>query len=154
MAGTEDQTFNDVRHTFHDDSIYGLKFVGPDPDNHDWTSELHLDIDHIVEWIKADNGRFRFRISQALLVFESVSNLHVSIAFSNTNIFPLPIDSILRSSQPVVARVPEHREFQWEIKLNDLNDGKIEFWSTGYRIHFRGTEMNLAEQTMPKNLRS
>lgn len=154
MAEFENQTFSDVQHQFHDDSIYGFKLVGPDPDNHDWTSELQLDIDHILAWITADDGKFRFRISQALLVFENVTDLQVSFSFSNSSIFPLPIDSIVRSREPVVARVPAHREFHWKISLNDLRGGKIEFRSTGYRIHLRGEEMVLSEQTIPKHLRS
>lgn len=154
MAELENQTFSEVQHQFHDDSIYVFKLVGPDPDNQDWTSELQLDIDHILEWIKVDDDKFKFRVSQALLVFESVSDLQVSFAFSNTSIFALPIDSIVRSSEPVVARVPAYREFHWKISLNDMHGGEIEFRSTGYRIHLCGEEMVHSEQTMPKHLRS
>ena len=60
VNGTVTGSFQAITHVFHDDSIYGMTMVSPDPDNDDWVSELQLDIDHIDDWIRGEGRRFRF----------------------------------------------------------------------------------------------
>ncbi len=139
--------------TFHDDCIYGLRLVSPEPDLDDWDSELILDIDHILGGVKLDGGRFRFLLVQANLCFENVSDLRVSFSFPEFNIIPLPIDRIERSDEPVVTRGDNYHEFLWTIHLNDRAGGSLTFRSIGYRLEQVGEPAEFDEQTIPKQLR-
>ena len=65
--------------SWHDDTIYGLRFEAGDSFQGDWRAELVLDIDHIVEWVREGAGRVRFRVAPATLVFHGVTDLKISI---------------------------------------------------------------------------
>ncbi|NOD48885.1 MULTISPECIES: hypothetical protein [Ruegeria] len=145
--------FQDVSHEFHDNSIYALKLVSPDPDNNDWVSELILDIDHIEEWIRQDNEQFSFSVSQVNLCFEGVSDLFVSFSFPKSTVTPLPIDRITRSREPVRIHGIDYSEFAWTIGLNDRRGGRICFHATGYRFESVGKPVTCEEQYIPKHLR-
>ena len=153
VNGTITGPFQAITHEFHDDSIYGMKMVSPDPDNDDWVSELQLDIDHIDEWIREKDGRFRFSLCQGKLHFESVSDLSVSFAFPQSTITPLPIDRIIRSEEPVRIHGTDYAEFSWEIRLNDRNGGYIRFRASGYRFERIGEPVLRDEQVIPKPMR-
>lgn len=142
-----------IEHSFHDDPIYGFDLISPEPDLDDWRSELVLDIDHIVDWLKSESGSFRFLLSPAKLRFENVSDLAVRFACPNHSIIPVPIDQITRSDAPVVEREPEYREYQWTIALNDMADGCISFRSSGYRLELVGEPQPYEQQTIPRHLR-
>ncbi len=150
---TGQRLFQDISHEFHDNSIYALNLISPDPDTDDWVSELKLDIDHIEEWIRQDYGHFSFSVSQVNLCFEGVSDLSVSFSFPKTTITPLPIDRITRSREPVRIHGKEYSEFVWTIELNDRCGGRIYFHATGYRFERVGKPVICEEQFMPKHLR-
>ncbi len=145
--------FQAITHEFHDDSIYGMNMVSPDPDNDDWVSELQLDVDHIDEWVKEKNGQFRFSLCQVNLYFESVSDLSVSFTFPQSTITPLPIDRMIRSEEPVRIHGKDYAEFSWEIRLNDRNGGYIRFRASGYRFERIGEPVLCDEQVIPKPMR-
>ncbi|WP_170575714.1 hypothetical protein [Ruegeria atlantica] len=150
---TGQRLFQDVSHEFHDNSIYALNLISPDPDTDDWVSELKLDIDHIEEWIRQDHGHFSFSVSQVNLCFEGVSDLSVCFSFPKSTITPLPIDRITRSREPVRIHGKEYSEFVWTIELNDRCGGRIYFNATGYRFERVGKPVTCDEQFMPKHLR-
>ncbi|CUK04189.1 hypothetical protein RUE5091_02598 [Ruegeria denitrificans] len=150
---TGQRLFQDIRHEFHDNSIYALKLISPDPNNGDWVSELILDIDHIEDWIRRDNGRFSFSLCQVNLCFEGVSDLTVSFSFPKLTITPLPIDRITRSREPVRVHGMDYFEFVWTKALNDRRGGRICFHATGYRIERVGKPVTCEEQYLPKHLR-
>ena len=149
----DDLEHEPVEPSFHDDSIYGLRLVSPDPDQDDWRSELIMDIDHIVEWVKGDNGRIRFVLVQGNLCFENVFDLRISFSFPDCSLTPLPIDRIERSREPVRAHAGRSEEFSWIIHLNDRGDGFLTFRSTGYRLDEIGTPAEFEEQTIPNDQR-
>jgi len=66
---------------WHDDLIYALHLRAPSPAHDDWRSEIALDIDHIVEWVCGVDGRMRFRVAPASLVFHDVSDLRIGLDF-------------------------------------------------------------------------
>ena len=149
MSGTG--ICDDVAHGFHDDAIHGLALEAPDPDRDDWASRLSLDIDHIVEWLRDDDG-FAFRVVQALLIFEDVSDLRVSFAFPEVSLNPLPIDQVSRSVSPVVER-GDYRLYDWTIGLNDGEAGRLTLRARGYRLVPVGEATVQSEQGLPKHLR-
>ena len=64
--------------SWHDDEIHAIRLSVGDPDRGDWTSDLVLDIDHIVEWVREDQT-MSFRVAPATLVFHGVTDLRVEI---------------------------------------------------------------------------
>ena len=68
---------------WHDDTVYGMRFCTPDlisPHEvaDDWTRAFILDIDHIVAWVRTENG-IRFRVAPADLIFLDASDLEMAI---------------------------------------------------------------------------
>ena len=147
-----DETCEDVKHTFHDASVYGMCLISPEPDQQDWRSELILDIDYILEWIKNDDGLISFRLVQAELCFVNVSDLRVVFGFPQVTINPLPIDQIVRSDRPLGVR-ELYREYRWDIVLNDGLDGKLTFRASGYRLKEIGNSITFGQQQIPSHLR-
>lgn len=139
--------------SFHDDSIYGLRLVSAEPERDDWRSELVLDIDHILEWQKQDDGRFRFVVVQADLCFENVSDLKVSFACPGFSLNPLPILAIERSDK--LSKNPNSalEDYEWTIRLADRADGRLTFRASGFRLDQVGTPGEYDEQTIPQHLR-
>ena len=54
------------RLSWHDCHIWGIELRAGDPDDGDWTSDLVLDIDFIVEWICGAGGGGQFRVARQL----------------------------------------------------------------------------------------
>ncbi len=142
----------DSLETFHDDSIYAIRLISPEPDQKDWRSELVLDIDHILDWIRHDNGQISFRLVQANLCFANVSNLKVTFGYPDTSISPLPIDRIACSDKAAVTR-GDYQEFDWEIALNDQLSGALTFRSAGHRLEKTGRPIECEQQQIPQHLR-
>ena len=67
------------RLSWHDCHIWGIELRAGDPDDGDWTSDLVLDIDFIVEWICGTGGGGRFRVAPATLVFHGVTDPKIAI---------------------------------------------------------------------------
>ena len=60
--------------SWHDDSVYGLSFRIGDPARNDWANDLVLDIDPIVEWVRAAE-QIRFRATSRSCATSSSSAL-------------------------------------------------------------------------------
>ena len=67
------------RLSWHDCHIWGIELRAGDPDDGDWTSDLVLDIDFIVEWICGTGGGGQFRVAPATLVFHGVTDPKIDI---------------------------------------------------------------------------
>jgi hypothetical protein len=67
------------RLSWHDCHIWGIELRADDPDDGDWTSDLVLDIDFIVEWICGTGGGGQFRVAPATLVFHGVTDPKIDI---------------------------------------------------------------------------
>jgi hypothetical protein len=127
--------------SFHDDSLYGLALRGPDVERGDWTSDLVLDIDHIVEWLR-EGDRFRFRVAPATLVFHGVTDLRVAFdqATGAFQIAPMPppIHAIERER---IAEQKVHLDrpyYAWRIPFNAPARGEIGFGAWGFTLTLRG----------------
>ncbi len=44
--------------SWHDDTLYGLRFDVGDSFQGAWHADLVLDIDHIVAWVRGEAGKF------------------------------------------------------------------------------------------------
>jgi len=72
------------RLSWHDCNIWRLEFMVGDPDEADLTSDLVIGIDFILEWLCGTQGKTKFRIAPATLVFHDVSDLRVAIDWGSS----------------------------------------------------------------------
>lgn len=69
---------------FHDNLIHGFFFAS---DMDDFSSDIHFDIDHILEWKHCSTIEYEtlFSITRALLKFHNVTDLNINITWGNSN---------------------------------------------------------------------
>ncbi|HSF33086.1 MAG TPA: hypothetical protein VLK82_21780 [Candidatus Tectomicrobia bacterium] len=124
------------RLAWHDCHIWAVELRPGDPDAGDWTSDLALDIDFIVEWIGGGGGRAQFRVAPATLAFHGVTDLKIDIDWGRAGfqvaLHPLSIGHVEREriqNQKVHLDRPYYR---WRIRLNWPNGGEIAFGGRGF----------------------
>ena len=140
------------RLSWHDCTIWGLELHPPDPDAGDWTCDLVLDIDFIVDWLcgveSAD--RIRFRVAPATLRFHTVSDLRIAIEWGTTGV-PLhetSIDRIEREPIPTAPRQPP--SYRWRIALNWPRSGEIGFEAVGFTQALRAEPILTDRQSLTR----
>jgi hypothetical protein len=143
--------------TWHDNTVYGFRLDPGDPDRGDWTSDLVLDIDHIVEWICGTDGKVLFRVAPATLTFHDATDLRVSFDFDQGHqiaLRPLSIASVARDpirDQKVCLDRPYYR---WRIGLNDPKGGEIAFGASGFTQTLRAEPKVSEEQRLSRHERA
>lgn len=148
------------RLSWHDDTIYGLRFDIGDFERNDWHSDLVLDLDHIAEWLcdEADGGQksFRFRVAPATLTFHDVTDLKIAIDWgdsgSRTALHEVSIDGVTRepvADQKICLDRPYYR---WRIALNWPQGGEIAFGASGFTQSLRAEPLLRDQQKLsPKD---
>jgi hypothetical protein len=75
-----------------------------DRDERDWTSELVLDLDFIVDWMCGVAGGGQFRVAPATLAFHGVTDPRIRIDWGDSGFQVAPhavsIDRIERDPRP------------------------------------------------------
>jgi hypothetical protein len=121
--------------SWHDNEIWGFELQIGDPDRDDWTSDLVLDIDHIVEWVRSADG-MRFRVAPADLVFHGATDLRIGIdcgPIGQQVSLMLPSISHIQREPIQDQRVFLDRPYyRWCIPLNGYPDGEISFGAYGF----------------------
>jgi len=117
-----DAQFNEM--SWHDNHVHGLRIV----ETGDGAGDLILDIDHIVEWIKAGPG-FQFRIVPARLTFHDVMFPRISIDYAaRTAAFaPFMIHDIERREE----QRTHYLAILWKIEIT-FPVGEISFEARGF----------------------
>ena len=143
--------------SWHDDSLYGLRFDVGDSFQGDWHADLVLDIDHIVEWVRATDGGVQFRVAPADLVFHGVTDLNIAIDWGDsgdrTALHDLMIDGITRQRVPDQESYPPREHYRWRIALNWPQGGVIGFGAHGFTQTLRAEPVLLDEQRLPAGTR-
>ena len=143
--------------SWHDDTLYGLRFDVGDSFQGDWRADLVLDIDHIVEWIRGEAGKIRFRVAPATLVFHGVTDLKIAIDWGDsgdrTALHDGSIEAITR--EPVASQegYPVREHYRWRIALNWPQGGAIAFDARGFTQTLRAEPVLLDEQRLPAGTR-
>ena len=121
---------------WHDNALHGLRLELGEPDRGDWTSNLVLDIDHIVEWLCEPGTTPMLRVAPALLTFFNAGDLHIGIDCGDSQgqvaLHELSIDRIER--QPIPGRAL----YRWRVQFNWPAGGFIHFAASDYRLTLRG----------------
>lgn len=126
------------RLSWHDCHVWRLELRSGDPERQDWTADLVLDLDYIVEWICQTDGTCRFRVAPATLAFHQAGDLRIGIDWRLPGqpawLHELSIDSIVREP------APSPNFHHWTIRLNWLRGGLIAFTASGFTqvLHSEG----------------
>lgn len=126
------------RLSFHDCHIWGVEFRVGDPDTGDWTSDLAVDVDFIVEWMCGTDRRAQFRVAPATLLFHGVTDPKIAIDWGRAGyqlaLHPISIGAIERElihDQKVYLGRPYYR---WKIRLNWPDLSEIAFGAVGFTL--------------------
>ncbi len=143
--------------SWHDDTIYGLRFDVGDSFQGDWHAELVLDIDHIVEWVREAGGQVRFRIAPATLVFHDVTDLKIDMDWGDSGeraaLHEASIAGITREPVPDQPGYPARAHYRWRIAINWPQGGEIGFGARGFTQTLRAEPVLLDEQRLPAGAR-
>ena len=141
--------------SWHDNTMYAIRFDVGDASQGDWRSELVLDIDHIVEWVCGVDGGAQFRVAPATLTFHDVTDLRIAVDFGDTgyqvSLNELSIDGIERAlveDQKICLDRPYYR---WRIVLNLPRGGEIAFGASGFTQELRADPVLLSEQRLGRS---
>jgi hypothetical protein len=144
--------------SWHDCAILGLELRVGEPEAGDWTSDLALDIDYIAEWLCGVDGRARFRVAPATLVFHGVTDLRIAIDWGDSGhrvaLHEATIDRIERDrvvEQKVFLDRPYYR---WRIALSWPRGGEIGFGAVGFTQTLRAEPVLTDRQRLPAGARS
>lgn len=122
------------RLSWQDCHIWRIEFRTGDPAENDWTSDLILGIDYIVEWSRGADQQRTFRIAPALLVFHEVTAPRIGVNWgANGNGAPVH-DIVIHSVQrelDATAGLP-HPYYRWTIDLIWPPGGQLAFRSSGF----------------------
>jgi hypothetical protein len=122
--------------SWHDCHLVGFEVRAGDVDEGDWTSDLVLDLDFIVEWICGVDGPGQFRVAPATLVFHGVTDLRFDIDWGRSG-FQLSLHeiSIDRIERQAIRDQKVHLDrpyYTWTIRLNWPKSGEISFGAVGF----------------------
>lgn len=124
------------RLSWHDCHMWGVELHAGEPAEGDWTSDLELDIDFIVEWICRAGGGGQFRVAPATLVFHGITDARIAIDWGRSGfqaaLHPMSIGGVEREriqSQKVYLDRPY---YSWKIHLNWPAGGEIAFGAVGF----------------------
>ncbi|HSD10500.1 MAG TPA: hypothetical protein VLF14_05930 [Candidatus Binatia bacterium] len=122
--------------SWHDNHIHAIALRVGEPAAGDWTSDLVLDIDHILEWVREEGGRMRFRIAPAKLVFHGVTDRRIHIDDGSSGLqVAHGLPSIHRIEREPIADQKvflDRPYYRWRVELNAPRDGEITFGAVGF----------------------
>jgi len=131
------------RLSWHDDTLYGLRLEIGDPERNDWRSDLVLDVDHIVEWVRGGDGDggCRFRVAPATLTFHHATDLKVAVDCGDTGgqvaLHALSIDAVTRERIVDQKICFDRMYYRWRIALNWPRGGEICFGASDFTLDLR-----------------
>jgi hypothetical protein len=132
------ETYTDAdfeRLSWHDCSLWGIELRVGDPDVGDWTSDLALSIDFIVEWLCGVDGGTQFRVAPARLVFHGVTDPHIHLDWDSglqIAIQAIAIDRLERERIQEQRVYLDRPYYRWRLHLHDPPEGEISFGAVGF----------------------
>ena len=142
-----------ARLSWHDDTVYGLRFAVGDIHRGDWRSELVLDLDHIVEWLCGSDRSVRFRVAPATLVFHDMTDLRIALDWGEsghrTALSEPQIDAITRAPVAGQKICLDRPYYRWRIAFNWPHGGEVAFGASGFTQTLRAEPVVLDQQRLP-----
>jgi len=150
-----DADFDDV--SWHDCHVWGVSIGAGDPDTGDWTSDLTLDLDFIVEWICGVDKTFQFRVAPATLTFHGVTDLRIDVEWGNgalqAAIHPISIDRIERERVEEQKVFLDRPYYRWRIQCNWPAGGELVFGAVGFTQGLRAEPVLSVRQHLTRHER-
>ncbi len=144
--------------SWHDCHIWGIALHAGDPTDGDWTSDLALDIDFIVEWICGVAGGGQFRVAPASLVFHGVTDPKIDIDWGQAGhqaaVHPISIDRIERELVPDQKVYLDRPYYRWTLRLNWPMGSEISFGAFGFTQTLRAEPLLTERQCLSFKERS
>ena len=148
--------FDDL--SWHDNALHGLRLEFGDCARGDWRSDLVLDIDHIVAWLRNADARVRFRVAPATLTFHDVTDLKIQVdcgdSGSRIALHALSIDAITRERLQDQKICLDRPYYRWRIALNLPQNGGITFGASGFTQVLRAEPVIQDQQQLPPSART
>ena len=132
--------------SWHDCLIHDL---GLDQDG-EYQSDLVLDLDYIVEWIKTSDGSLQFRVAPAFLRFQNVDKLHIQTLLHFKEAF------IIHSIDCIAKEDKGFKNHHWTIKVQSYSeetDNRIEFDATGFVQELTAPHVMTERQSLTRQQR-
>ena len=146
------------RLSWHDRHIWGIELRAGDPREGDWTSDLALDIDFIVDWLCGVGGGGQFRVAPATLVFHGVTDLKIKIDWGDSgfrvSLHEVSVDRIEREAVRDQKVHLDRPYYSWRIKLNWPESGEIAFGPVGFTQTLRAEAVLKDQQRLSLRERS
>ncbi len=121
--------------SWHDNHVYAVRLDVGDTEQNEWRSELVFDVDHIVEWVKGENGVL-FRVAPATLRFHNVTDLKIHVDGGDSGhqvaINEWSIHDVTREQVKDQKICLDQPYYAWRIELNWPRGGLISFGASGF----------------------
>ena len=144
--------------SWHDCHVWGLSIGAGDPDTGDWTSDLIVDLDFIVEWICGVDKTFQFRVAPATLTFHGVTDLHIGVTWGDgalqAAIHPMSIDRIARERVEHQKVFLDRPYYRWRVVLNWPAGGEIVLGAVGFTQRLRAEPLLSSRQHLSRHQRA
>jgi len=90
-----DRQFGEM--SWHDNHVHSLRII----EREHGAGDLVLDLDYILEWVTCEDDNCEFRIVPAILTFNGVTNLRVSLDYATPTaaLGPFSIHTIQRRTE-------------------------------------------------------
>ena len=126
--------------SWHDNHVHGFSIR----EGRHGEGELLLDLDYILEWLKAPHG-IEFRIVPAQLRFIDVTHLRIALDYASATaaLAPFSIHSVERQLEQREGYVAQ----LWRIVVN-WPIGEVTFEASGYEQRSTGAVLVSAEQCL------
>jgi hypothetical protein len=122
--------------SWHDCHVWGIELRVGEPDEDDWSSDLVLRLDYIVEWLCGVGEPAEFRVAPAELVFHGVTEPHIEIPWTppayQVAIYLPSIDRIDREPVADQKVFLDRTYYSWRIHLNRPAGGVISLGAVGF----------------------
>ena len=111
---------------WHDNAIHGFRIIeGED------SSQLVLDIDHIVEWLSPSENAFSFKVAAADLIFHEVTDLVVSVNYKEC-MAAVQLMQIHEIKREEMVYSSGSTGFSWKIEISWPTNSYITFNAVGF----------------------
>jgi hypothetical protein len=139
--------------SWHDCHLYAFDLRTGDAEQKDWTSDLVLDIDFIVEWICGVGGGAQFRVAPATLVFHGVTDLRIRLDWGDSGfraaLNPASIERIDRERVLEQKVFLDRAYYRWDVRLNWPPGGAITFGAVAFTQALRAEPVLSNSQHLP-----